>query len=145
MSSKLKWCVPNVAQTTRDSRGSRSPWRDSLGGRPSPEGLILGSVLRGLVTVVGIASLAFAIPPASGSTTVAEIRVGEGPCCVVAQGRSIWVLNVCDASVSEIDPATNTVVRTIPIGPRRRAGDPHCSHLKLIHGGGRSGSSDGAA
>ncbi len=93
-------------------------------------------MLRGLVTVVGIASLAFAIPSASGSTIVAEIRVGEGPCCVVAQGRSIWVLNVCDASVSEINPATNTVVRTIPIGPRRRAGDPHCSRLKMIRGGG---------
>jgi streptogramin lyase len=92
-------------------------------------------VLRGLVTA-GLASLAFAIPSASGSTIVAEIRVGEGPCCVVAQDRSIWVLNVCDATVSEIGPATNTVVRTIPIGPRRRAGDPRCSRLKLIRGGG---------
>jgi len=85
---------------------------------------------------MGLASLAFAIPSASGSTIVAEIRVGEGPCCVVAQGRSIWVLNVCDASVSEIDPATNAVARTIPIGPRRRAGDPYCAPLKLAHGGG---------
>jgi hypothetical protein len=46
------------------------------------------------------------------------------------------VLNVCDASVSEINPATNRVVRTVPIGPRRRAGDPHCSRLKMIRGGG---------
>jgi YVTN family beta-propeller protein len=92
-------------------------------------------MVRGLVTV-GLASLAFAIPSASGSTVLAEIRVGEGPCCVVAQGGSIWVLNVCDASVSQINPATNSVVRTIPIGPRRRAGDPHCAPMKLIHGGG---------
>jgi YVTN family beta-propeller protein len=92
-------------------------------------------VLRGLVTI-GLASLAFAIPSASGSTIVAEIKVGEGSCCVVAQGRSIWVLNVCDASVSEIDPATNNVVRTIPIGLQPRAGDPRCAPLKLSHGGG---------
>jgi hypothetical protein len=91
-------------------------------------------VLRGLVTI-GLASLAFAIPSASASTIVAEIGVGEGPFCVVTQGRSISVLNVCDASVSEIDPAMNTVDRTSPIGPRRRAGDPHRSHLKLIDGG----------
>jgi hypothetical protein len=85
---------------------------------------------------VGLAPLAVAIPSAGGSTILAEIRVGEGPCCVVAQGRSIWVLNVCDASVSEISPATNNVVRTIPVGPRQRAGDPYCPPLKLIHGGG---------
>jgi hypothetical protein len=63
--------------------------------------------------MMGLASLAFAIPSASGSTIVAEVYVGEGPCCVVAQAGRIWVLNVCDASVSEIDPGTNTVVRTI--------------------------------
>ncbi len=75
----------------------------------------------------------------------AEIGVGQGPCFVVAQGKSIWVSNVCDATVSEINPVTNTVVRTIPIGPRPRAGDPHCAPLWMIGGSGALWSSAGAA
>jgi len=48
---------------------------------------------------------------------VATIRVGAGPeNAAVATDGTVFVPNVFDDSVSRIDPATNKVVQTIPVG-----------------------------
>jgi YVTN family beta-propeller protein len=48
---------------------------------------------------------------------VATIRVGRGPeNPAVAPDGTVFVPNVFDDTVSRIDPATNSVIETIPVG-----------------------------
>ena len=53
-------------------------------------------------------------PPAG--RIVATIAVGRAPGSIVAGEGAVWVKNHADQTVSRIDPATNTVTATIPIG-----------------------------
>jgi YVTN family beta-propeller protein len=46
---------------------------------------------------------------------IAEIETGARPVWMAASPGAIWVANTDDSSVSRIDPATNTVVATIPV------------------------------
>jgi YVTN family beta-propeller protein len=48
----------------------------------------------------------------------ATIRVGKAPGAVVVEGSSVWVANSEERTVSRIDPATDGVVATIPVGGR---------------------------
>ncbi len=58
-------------------------------------------------------------PPAqrpAGARIVATIPVGRRPGSIVAAKGAVWVKNHADQTVSRIDPATNSVTATIPIG-----------------------------
>jgi YVTN family beta-propeller protein len=46
----------------------------------------------------------------------AEIPVGSSPGAIVVGGGSVWVKNHLEETVSRIDPRTNKVVATIPLG-----------------------------
>ena len=46
----------------------------------------------------------------------AEIRVGATPAFVISAFGAIWVSNFDDATVSRVDPRTNDVIATIPVG-----------------------------
>jgi YVTN family beta-propeller protein len=54
------------------------------------------------------------LPPAG--QVVATIPVGDGPGEMAVGAGSIWVVNSGDGSLSRIDPATNAVTATIPVG-----------------------------
>jgi YVTN family beta-propeller protein len=50
---------------------------------------------------------------------VATIRVGQGPeNAAVAADGTVFVPNVGSDTVSRIDPATNSVIETIPVGSK---------------------------
>ncbi len=55
-------------------------------------------------------------PPPSAGRIVATIAVGLRPGSIVAGEGAVWVKNHADQTVSRIDPETNTVTATIPIG-----------------------------
>ena len=46
---------------------------------------------------------------------VSSVQVGTGPRSVAVSPTAVWVSNALDQTVSRIDPATRTVVATIPI------------------------------
>ena len=51
--------------------------------------------------------------------SIATIPVGDGPDnAAVAADGTVFVPNVTAGTVSRIDPATNKVVDTIPVGPK---------------------------
>ncbi len=56
------------------------------------------------------------IDPATNRVT-AVIRVGATPATAAAGGRSVWVYNQGDSTISEIDARTNRVAKTTPIRP----------------------------
>jgi len=69
----------------------------------------------------------------SDSAVVATIRVGPQPEGIATTPGAIWVVNKGGPSVSRIDPATNKVVATIPIGPAAAC----CSdHMAVTAGAG---------
>jgi YVTN family beta-propeller protein len=44
------------------------------------------------------------------------VRVGNGPRSVAVSPSAVWVSNFHDNTVSRIDPSTDKVVATIPVG-----------------------------
>jgi len=51
-----------------------------------------------------------------GSGAAATVTVGHHPQAVIYDGHNVWVSNGEDATVSKIDPATNTVTATVKVG-----------------------------
>ena len=47
---------------------------------------------------------------------VTRVRAGARPGYVAAAGGSVWVSNVEDGTVSQIDPSTGRTVRTVEVG-----------------------------
>ena len=52
-----------------------------------------------------------------------RIPVGRGPSAVAVGENAVWVADALDDTVKPIDPATNSVITTIPVAARQR--DPH--------------------
>lgn len=46
----------------------------------------------------------------------AEVRVGANPLASAWVGGKLWVPNIDDNTVSVVDPATNSAVRTMAVG-----------------------------
>ncbi|HEX8851269.1 MAG TPA: phage tail protein [Gemmatimonadaceae bacterium] len=53
-----------------------------------------------------------------GSAVIATIPVGQGPFGITYDGSRLWVCNYADSSLTLIDPVTNSVIATIPLGTR---------------------------
>ena len=67
-------------------------------------------------------------PPATGSWP--EIPVGGNPVSVVITDDAVWVAETATDTVIQIDPATNTEVRRIPVGVDPTAAGRH-RHRRL--------------
>jgi YVTN family beta-propeller protein len=81
----------------------------------------LGGLLAAAVGLATCASCAGAgasttATPAPSGPVQAVIAVGQRPGVPAAGEGAVWVPNTADGSVSRIDPRTNRVVATLPIG-----------------------------
>ena len=50
------------------------------------------------------------------SGAITQIPVGRGPSAIAVGKRAVWVANALDGTVKSIDPATGSVITTIPVG-----------------------------
>jgi YVTN family beta-propeller protein len=69
----------------------------------------------------------------SAHRVVDRIPVGRGPSGVTVAGGEVWVANEFDGTVSEVSPATGTVVATIRVGNGPQAITSGYAGRKLSH------------
>ena len=62
----------------------------------------------------------------TGEAKSSLIKVGTGPCCLVARDDGIWVMNLRDATIQHVDPRTNEPDEPMSVFPYEKmigAGD----------------------
>ena len=103
-----------------------TPSPDTVGVIDATQGAVTG-VVSGIGGPAGLAygagsawitdsSAGFLLRINSAHQVVDRIPVGRGPAGVTVAGGEVWVANEFDGTVSEVSPATGTVVATIPVG-----------------------------
>ena len=85
----------------------------SVGATPTGLAAGAGSIW---VTSTGDDYVARIVATSLGVDSARPIEVGDGPTDVVWAEGAVWVANAAEGSVSRIDPATNEVADTIPVG-----------------------------
>jgi hypothetical protein len=81
----------------------------------------------------GATATANASLPSSGEF-VAEIPVGSSPFGIAATDGAIWVQSLDKGTIARIDPATNTVVATVQVGPEDGSSHAGLSDLAAFDG-----------
>ncbi len=69
-----------------------------------------------LVAAVAVAVCCVGVSSAAAEEGIRTIPVGSGPLGISSDGTHVWVTNVFEATVSEIEASSGTVIRTIPVG-----------------------------
>ena len=103
-----------------------TPSPDTVGVIDATQGAVTG-VVSGIGRPAGLAygagsawitdsSAGFLLRINSAHQVIDRIPVGRGPAGVTVAGGEVWVANEFDGTVSEVSPATGTVVATIPVG-----------------------------
>jgi len=69
--------------------------------------------------------------PASSAAPSHTFKVGANPAGIAVDDRSAWVANAAEGTMSQIDVASNRVVRTVPIGDPRQLLDAGCGAASI--------------
>jgi YVTN family beta-propeller protein len=68
-----------------------------------------------LVATATVAGCCFGVSSAAAGV-IDTIYIGDSPYAVSSDGTHVWVTNLGEGSVSEIEASSGTVIRTIPVG-----------------------------
>jgi YVTN family beta-propeller protein len=69
-----------------------------------------------LVAAMAMAACCVGLSPAAAEEGIRTIPVGSAPLSISSDGTHVWVTNVFENTVSEIEASSGTVIRTIPVG-----------------------------
>jgi YVTN family beta-propeller protein len=78
--------------------------------------VVVGLVVYGAVSGVRAIQASPTARPADGAGTLTSITVGSQPTALTVDSEAIWVANSGDGTVSRVDPTTDQVLATIPVG-----------------------------
>ena len=109
--------------------------RDQAAQTPSTTFTVRAADGRGAITDVSVTVPIASSDPSALPYSTAPIGVGSNPTEVVISGNKVYAFNASDKTVSVIDPATNQVTATIPIGrtAEQMAAAPTGNRVYIAH------------